>query len=131
MTRKYLMAAIAVFLVGIGPAQAGDTEDVAADVVATEETLPTLTTELEADTEAGEKLYRRECRGCHGPTAKGLASYPKLVGNPPAYIVGRLIQYRSGEKLGPNTPLMAPRAKKLSDQDITNLAGFITSLPEE
>ncbi|MEM7239375.1 MAG: c-type cytochrome [Pseudomonadota bacterium] len=77
------------------------------------------------DTDAGAKLYKKECRGCHGPTAKGLASYPKLAGQPVEYLVQRLEQYRSGQKLGPNTPLMAPRAKKLSDDDIVNIATFI------
>ncbi|MEM9145537.1 MAG: c-type cytochrome [Pseudomonadota bacterium] len=77
------------------------------------------------DIEAGAKLYKRECRGCHGPTAKGLASYPKLAGQPQDYLVQRLKQYRAGERLGPNTPLMAPRAKKLSDDDITNITVFI------
>ena len=80
---------------------------------------------LEADAEAGAKHYKRECRGCHGPTAKGLASYPKLIDHPPEYVVMRLLQYRAGEKLGPNTPLMAPRAAKLSDQDIADLTAFI------
>ena len=79
------------------------------------------------DIEAGGKLYKKECRGCHGPTAKGLASYPKLAGQPAEYLVQRLEEYRSGKKLGPNTPLMAPRAKKLSDEDIANIANFIAT----
>jgi len=86
--------------------------------------------EVAIDIEAGKKRYMRECRGCHGPTAKGLASYPRLVGHPSAYIAERLKQYRAGEKLGPNTPLMAPRARKLSDEDIANLAAFVVSLAE-
>ncbi|MEM8697594.1 MAG: c-type cytochrome [Pseudomonadota bacterium] len=79
------------------------------------------------DVDAGAKLYKKECRGCHGPTAKGLASYPKLAGQPADYLAKRLEQYRAGEKLGPNTPLMAPRAKKLSDDDIANIANFIAT----
>ncbi|MEM7643869.1 MAG: c-type cytochrome [Pseudomonadota bacterium] len=79
------------------------------------------------DIEAGAKLYKKECRGCHGPTAKGLASYPRLAGQPADYLVQRLEQYRAGQKLGPNTPLMAPRAKKLSDADIANIATFIAT----
>ncbi|MCV6585928.1 MAG: c-type cytochrome [Marinibacterium sp.] len=89
----------------------------------------TKTAAAPVDVEAAEKLYKRQCRACHGPTAKGLASYPKLAAQPADYIEGRLRQYRAGETLGPNTPLMAPRARKLSDQDIANLAAFISSLP--
>ena len=80
------------------------------------------------DVAAGEALYMKECKGCHGPTAKGLASYPRLVDHPPEYLVDRLERYRKGEKFGPNTPLMAPRARKLSDDDIVNVANFIASL---
>lgn len=80
------------------------------------------------DVAAGETLYKKECRGCHGPTAKGVSSYPKLAGQPVEYLVDRLERYRKGEKFGPNTPLMAPRAKKLSDEDIVNVANFIASI---
>lgn len=80
------------------------------------------------DIEMGQSLYKKECRGCHGPTAKGLASYPKLVGHPANYLIDKLERYRAGERFGPNTPLMAPRAKKLSDEDIVNISAFIVSL---
>ncbi|MEM9762020.1 MAG: cytochrome c [Pseudomonadota bacterium] len=77
------------------------------------------------DLEAGGQLYKNECRACHGPTAKGLASYPKLTGQSQEYLVDRLQQYRAGKRLGPNTALMAPRAKNLSDDDIVNITSFI------
>lgn len=81
-----------------------------------------------ADIQIGAKQYKKDCRGCHGPTAKGLASYPKLRGQSVAYLVDKLERYRKGERFGPNTPLMAPRAKKLTDQDIVNISAFIVSL---
>lgn len=77
------------------------------------------------DVDAGKDLYKKNCRQCHGPTAKGLASYPKLVGQTAEYLTDRLERYRAGERFGPNTPLMAPRAKSLSDEDITNIVTFI------
>jgi cytochrome c553 len=81
-----------------------------------------------ADIDIGGKQYKKDCRGCHGPTAKGLASYPKLRGQTVEYLVDKLERYRKGERFGPNTPLMAPRAKKLSDEDIANISAFIVSL---
>lgn len=42
---------------------------------------------LTGDETAGEKLYRRNCRACHGATAGGAASYPKLVGHPTEFLV--------------------------------------------
>ena len=80
------------------------------------------------DIDAGKATYKKSCRSCHGPTAKGLASFPKLVDKSADYIVDRLQRYRAGEKFGPNTALMAPRAKALSDDDIVNIAHFIDSL---
>jgi cytochrome c553 len=88
-------------------------------------------TALLGDAAAGKKLYTRNCRGCHGATAKGASSYPRLVGLPPEYLIEKLERYRAGEKFGPNTPLMAQRVKKLSDQDFANVAVFIASLEEE
>lgn len=85
---------------------------------------------LIGDVEAGEKRYRRQCRQCHGPTAKGVSSYPKLVGHSAEYLVDRLERYRAGEKIGPNTPLMAPQAKRLTDQDIADLTAFIMTFSE-
>lgn len=82
----------------------------------------------DADIAAGEKIYKRQCRSCHGPTAKGLASYPKLRDQTAAYLVDKLERYRAGERFGPNTPLMAPRAQNLSDADISNISAFIVSL---
>lgn len=81
-----------------------------------------------ADLEAGKALYKKSCRRCHGPTAKGMASFPKLVGQTPEYLVEKLEQYRAGEKVGPNTALMAPNAKSLSDEDILNISQFISSI---
>lgn len=79
------------------------------------------------DIDAGEKLYKKECRACHGPSAKGVSSAPGLAGKPADYLTQRLKQYRAGERLGPNAPLMAPRAKKLSDDDISNVFHFLVT----
>jgi cytochrome c553 len=79
------------------------------------------------DAAAGEKLYQGSCRSCHGPTAKGMASFPKLAGQSAEYLSSRLEQYRAGDKVGPNSALMMPLAAKLSDDDIANLAVYIAS----
>ena len=79
------------------------------------------------DSSVGQKLYKKVCKNCHGPTAKGLASYPKLVGNSAEYLIGRLETYRAKEKIGPNSPLMFPHAAKLSDEDIASLVDYITT----
>jgi cytochrome c553 len=85
-------------------------------------------TASKTDIAKGKKQFRKDCRGCHGAKAQGVASYPRLSGQPAEYLIERLEQYRAGKKLGPNTPLMAPRAKKLSDQDIADVVAYIETL---
>lgn len=79
------------------------------------------------DVAAGEAVFQKVCKTCHGPKAQGLASFPKLAGNSADYLSMRLEQYRAGEKVGANTPLMAPHAAKLSDEDIANIATYIAT----
>ncbi len=83
---------------------------------------------ISVDLEAGKKLYKKTCKNCHGPTAKGMASFPKLADKETAYLIERLNQYRAGEKVGPNSALMSPQAAKLSDADISNISHYISSL---
>lgn len=78
-----------------------------------------------ADTSAGETMYAGKCAQCHGPTGKGMASFPSLSGKDADYISSRLKQYRAGERVGSNSSLMIPNAADLSDEDIANLAAHI------
>jgi len=82
---------------------------------------------LVADLEAGEAAYQAVCRNCHGPKAQGLASFPKLADKDADYLTGRLKTYRAGESVGPNSMLMIPHAQGLSDQEIANIVGYITT----
>jgi cytochrome c553 len=75
----------------------------------------------------GEKLYQRTCRACHGPRAQGMASFPKLADKTEEILIERLQAYREGEKVGPNSALMIPHAVKLTDEDIENIAAYITT----
>lgn len=79
------------------------------------------------DVGGGEAIYQDVCRTCHGPKAQGLASFPKLAGREAEYISNRLKQYRAGETVGYNSPLMMPHAQALSDDDIVNIAAYITT----
>ena len=79
------------------------------------------------DVAAGQKTYKKVCKNCHGPTAKGMASYPKLIGHGSEYLKDRLTRYKAGEKIGPNSALMIPHAKKLSDDDIASVVAYITT----
>ena len=77
------------------------------------------------DAVAGDQRYHKSCHACHGPAGKGASSYPKVSGNPVEYTIEKLNAYRAGQKFGPNSSLMIMMAKKLSDEEIANLAEYL------
>ncbi|MEM8556051.1 MAG: c-type cytochrome [Pseudomonadota bacterium] len=77
--------------------------------------------------ESASEIYSGLCANCHGPTAKGMASYPRLAGQPADYLEMRLKQYRAGETVSWNSALMIPMATDLSDAEITALADLIAN----
>jgi cytochrome c553 len=100
-----------------------------------------VNTGLEADPsywQAGEKLYRGgdasrgipACMACHGPTGRGNepAKFPALRGQQSAYVVKQLNDYASGARTtGPNG-IMQTIAKRLSNDDIRNLASYMQGI---
>ena len=83
---------------------------------------------LAGDPDAGKARYSQNCGNCHGPGGMGLASYPKISGKEISYLVDRLQTYRSGKKIGPNSSLMIMMAMPLSDEEIANLAAYLSSV---
>jgi len=81
------------------------------------------------DIDAGKARYAQNCGNCHGPAGMGLASYPKIQGKEVAYLTDRLQTYRSGKRIGPNSDLMIMMAMPLSDEEIENLAAYLSSVP--
>jgi cytochrome c553 len=67
------------------------------------------------------------CGACHGAQGGGGVG-PALAGQTVEYIVGRLNQYRAGEKVGNQSNLMWGQAAGLSDQDIADIAEYTASL---
>jgi len=77
------------------------------------------------DPVAGEAKFKSNCKQCHGPAGMGMASYPKVSGNPVDYTRNRLQTYRSGAEIGPNSALMIMMAKPLTDEEIENLSAYL------
>ena len=124
MLKTFVLAA-PIILCGFSvSAESHATDAEAADADGSSETA--LVAE-EVDLEAAEKIFRRSCRACHGNKAQGAASYPSLSDKEPEHIAEMLERYRSGEKIGPNSILMIQQAKKLSDEDIANLAVYVAT----
>ncbi|MEM6490032.1 MAG: c-type cytochrome [Pseudomonadota bacterium] len=79
------------------------------------------------DTAAGEERYAVNCVNCHGRTGKGMASFPALIGRDADYISDRLLQYRAREMVGPNSAIMMSLAADLTDEEIANLAAYVST----
>jgi len=100
-----------------------------------------VNTGLEADPsywQAGEKLYRAgdqsrgipACMACHGPTGRGNepGKFPALRGQHSVYVVKQLNDYASGARTtGPNG-IMPTIAKRLSADDMRNVASYLQGL---
>src|ERR1700756_4531599 len=103
-------------------------------------------TGLEADPsfwKAGEDLYRRgdrarnipACIACHGPSGRGnpSAGYPALRAQESVYVAKQLTDYASGARYtgtnvataDPNSVMMLTIAKRLTPEDIRNLASYV------
>ncbi len=65
------------------------------------------------------------CFGCHGSSAQGRGSFPKLAGQQPDYIENQLINFKNRSRKG--GPMNAI-ASSLSEQDFKELAAYLGSL---
>ena len=89
------------------------------------------TASAEGDAAAG-KVKAYTCYGCHGIVnyTNVYPSYhvPKLGGQHPEYIVAALKAYKSGDR--PHSTMHA-QAASLSDQDMADIAAYLTKAPEK
>jgi cytochrome c553 len=93
-------------------------------------TLFSFNVALSGDIDAGKTRYAQNCGNCHGPGGMGLASYPRLSGKEIAYLVDKLKTYRAGTRIGPNSDLMIMMAQPLTDNEIDNLAAYLSCCPD-
>lgn len=65
------------------------------------------------------------CQSCHGEAGNAtMAATPKLAAQHAAYIVKQLTEFKSGARANPT---MAPMAKNLTDEDIRNIAAYVST----
>ncbi|WP_371194860.1 cytochrome c [Glaciecola sp. SC05] len=66
------------------------------------------------------------CAQCHGKNGISIVPiYPNLAGQKEQYLVLSIKAYRSGERVN---MAMTPHARKLSDEDIADLAAYYASM---
>jgi len=80
----------------------------------------------QGDVEAGKEMFY-SCMGCHGipgySNAYPTFHVPKLGGQHADYIVSALEEYRDNKR---KHPTMHAQASSLSDQDIQNIAAYLS-----
>ena len=78
-----------------------------------------------APADKGKRLYP-VCAACHGGKGEGGIG-PALVGQTSDAIASKLIAYKAGETIGAQSALMWGQAAGLSEEDISNLAAYIST----
>ena len=93
-----------------------------------------------ADLAAGKAVFDKfNCASCHGTDAKTSVdpAYPVLAGQHEDYLVQALKAYKRGAAGSPATanvrknPIMGAFAAQLSDQDIKNVAAWLSAQPSD
>jgi cytochrome c553 len=67
------------------------------------------------------------CAICHGPSLKGLAEIPSIVGRPPIYVFRQLYDIQKGNRTGTNVELMNAVVAKLTEADMIAIAAYLGS----
>lgn len=80
---------------------------------------------IKGDAAKGAALMTERCAACHGPDGNSLAAnFPKLAGQHAEYLMLELKEYQANRR---QSEVMQPIVKDLSEEDITNLAVFLTA----
>ena len=78
-----------------------------------------------APADKGKRLYP-VCAACHGGKGEGGIG-PALAGQTSDDIIAKLAAYKAGETIGAQSALMWGQAAGLSEEDIANLAAYIST----
>ncbi|TDF35855.1 c-type cytochrome [Alteromonadaceae bacterium M269] len=92
----------------------------------------TISNAQAADKEAGKALYKETCARCHSKLiGRKITGSPKLTNTDEAYITARLKGYAQDEHDYTDEKKYKQRmidtAKSLSDEDIKNIAAYLSS----
>ena len=68
------------------------------------------------------------CATCHGADLKGLGPVPGIAGRSPSYLVRQMYDMQAGARHGEWAELMKPVVAKLGDDDLVNIAAYVSSL---
>ena len=69
-----------------------------------------------------------QCGICHGADMRGVGNVPRIAGVSAIYTVRQMFDFQSGARNGKGAPLMKPVVAKLTEEDMLNIAAYLTSL---
>lgn len=84
---------------------------------------------LEGDIEAGRKIYKWDCAGCHGRDGMGKPKWkaPPLAGQYSEYLKRQIDKFRTGEREHEDTELYFG---ELSEKDIQDMLAYLSILDD-
>ena len=68
------------------------------------------------------------CGVCHGADLRGLGPVPGIAGRSPSYLTRQMYDMQAGARRGEWTELMKPVVASLSNEDLVNIAAYVSSL---
>ena len=88
-------------------------------------TLVLSTNAVAEDRFASIRQTMNTCAACHGPQGQGGLG-PKLQGQTADEIISKLLAYKAGEQVGPQSMMMWPTAKQLTEGQIGAIGVYIS-----
>ena len=87
---------------------------------------------LDGDIESGKKLYKRECRTCHGRKAEGKMekAIPMLAGQYSQYLNRQFALYRKKQRIHDEEDLDNSLISSLSQQQLDDLLAYLSILDD-
>ena len=83
----------------------------------------------EGDLANGEKIFQKQCAGCHGKTGKGKGMFPMLVGHYTNYLQRQVDLYLKGDRPHDEEGTVGV-LNGLKAQDIQDILAYLTSIQE-
>jgi cytochrome c553 len=68
-----------------------------------------------------------QCGVCHGSDLTGMGPVPGIAGRSPSYLVRQMYDMQQGFRKGLWTELMKPIVSKLTNEDMLNIAAYVSS----